>query len=209
MTSRPEAAVALEPPPAPELQPPLRRGRRWIAGWIKGWALRPLWRARALAGGPRIRVGRRFSLQGKLTARGPGEVVMGDDVVVASHATPFTNSPEARIEIGDRAFVNGTRFSCALSIRIGDDAVLGDARIQDTDHHPLSRRRNVDRSLEAVVRPITIADNVWLGGAVGVLKGVSIGRNAVVGFGAVVTRDVPADRVFAGNPARDVGPVPD
>jgi acetyltransferase-like isoleucine patch superfamily enzyme len=144
-----------------------------------------------------------------MTARGPGEVAFGDDVVVASHATPFTNTPEARIEIGDRAFVNGTRFSCSLSIRIGSDAVLGDVRIQDTDHHPLSRRRNVDLSLEPAVRPIVIADNVWIGGGAGVLKGVTIGPNAVVGFGAVVTKDVPANRVFAGNPARDIGPVPD
>jgi maltose O-acetyltransferase len=105
--------------------------------------------------------------------------------------------------------VNGTRFSCALSIRIGNDAILGDARISDTDHHPVSRRRNVDRSLEAAVRPVVIADNVWIGGGAGVLKGVTIGPNAVVGFGAVVTKDVPADRVAAGNPARDLGPVPD
>jgi acetyltransferase-like isoleucine patch superfamily enzyme len=180
-----------------------------MIGWLKGWAFRPYWRLRTLLGGPRIRIGRRFSLQGKMTARGPGEVVLGDDVVVGSHTTPFTNSPEARIEIGDRSFVNGTGFSCALSIRIGRDAILGNSSIQDTDFHPLSRRRNYDRSLEGIVRPVAIADNVWIGAAAGVLKGVSIGSNSVIGYGAVVTNDVPPNRLFAGNPARDLGPVPD
>jgi acetyltransferase-like isoleucine patch superfamily enzyme len=204
-----EARAAREPVPEPVVQAPHRRGRRWIVGWVKGWLWRPAWRVRAATGGPRIHVGRRFSLQGKLTLRGPGEVVLGDDVVVASHATPWTLFREARIEIGDRGFVNGTRFSCARSIRIGRDAILGDARIYDTDHHPVSRRRSSDRSLEAAVQPVTIAENVWIGGGAGILKGVSIGPNAVVAFGAVVTKDVPAERVVVGNPARDAGPVPD
>jgi acetyltransferase-like isoleucine patch superfamily enzyme len=195
--------------PVPVVQVPRRRGRRWIVGWLRGWARRPLWKLRALTGGPRIRIGRRFSLQGRLTLRGPGEVVIGDDVVVASHTTPWTNTAEARIEIGDRAYVNGTRFSCARSIRVGRDAIVGDARISDTDHHPVSRRRTSDRSLEPAVAPITIAENVWIGGGAAILKGVSIGPNSVVGFGAVVTRDVGPDRVAVGNPARDAGPVPD
>ncbi len=191
------------------MAPPARRGRRWILGWLKGWAMRPRWALRALTGGPRIRIGRGFSLQGRLTLRGPGEVVLGDDVVVASHARPWTLTREARIEIGDRSYVNGTGFSCARSIRVGRDAILGDARIYDTDHHPVSRRRSADRSLEAAVQPVAIAENVWIAGGAAVLKGVSIGPNAVVGFGAVITRDVPADRIVAGNPARDLGPVPD
>jgi len=53
-----------------------------------------------------------------------------------------------------------------------------------------------------VARPIVIEDNVWLGGGAIVLPGVRIGRNAVVGAGAVVTRDVAANTVVAGNPAR-------
>ena len=51
-------------------------------------------------------------------------------------------------------------------------------------------------------RPITIGDNVWLGGGVIVLPGVTIGDNAVVGAGAVVTLDLPANVVAVGNPAR-------
>ena len=181
----------------------------WQRGWIKGWALRPLWRARERFGGSRVLVGRRFSLQGKLTIRGPGTVVFGDNVVVASHATPFTHSRTARIEIGDRSFVNGTRFGCAQSIKVGTDALLGDARITDTDHHSVSRRRSTDRSLSPVIKPVRIEDNVWVGAGAVVLKGVTIGRDSVVAFAAVVTKDVPPGRIVGGNPAHDLGPVPD
>ena len=180
----------------------------WIVGWVKGWLVRPAWRLRELLGGSRVRVGRRFSLQGRLTARGPGHVLLGDDVVVSGHVTPFTHARGARIEIGDGAFVNGTRFGCAESIAIGADALLGDARLFDTDHHPVSRRRSTDFTLQPAVRPIARADNVWVGGGAAICKGVSIGRNAVVAFGAVVTSDVPADRIVGGNPARDIGEVP-
>jgi acetyltransferase-like isoleucine patch superfamily enzyme len=205
---RDELAVRVaKRPPSPAVF--ADRGWRWSAGWIKGWLVRPWWRLRALFGGSRIRVGRRFSLQGSLTARGPGEVVLGDDVVVLGSATPFTHSREARIEIGDRSLVNGTRFGCALSIRIGADALLGDARLFDTDHHPISRRRATDPTLRPSVRPIAIADNVWIGGGAAVAKGVSIGANSVVAFGSVVTADIPPNRIVGGNPARDIAEVPE
>lgn len=178
-------------------------------GWLKGWALRPWWRLRALFGGSTVEIGRNFSLQGKLTIRGPGTVVFGDDVTVASHTTPFTHDPAARIEVGDRAFLNGTRFGCAQRISIGADTDIGDARIFDTDHHPLSRRRRTDHSLQPIVEPVVIEDNVWIGGATAICRGATIGRDSVVGFGAVVTKDVPPGRIWGGNPARDIGAVPD
>jgi acetyltransferase-like isoleucine patch superfamily enzyme len=178
-------------------------------GWLKGWALRPWWRLRELFGGSRVRIGRRFSLQGKLTIRGPGTVVFGNDVTVASHATPFTHARGARIVIGDGAFVNGTRFGCAVEIRIGARTLLGDARLFDTDFHSLSRRRRTDKTLKAATGPVVIEDNAWVGGGAAVCKGVTVGRDSVIAFGAVVTKDVPSGRIWGGNPARDLGPVPD
>ena len=93
--------------------------------------------------------------------------------------------------------------------RASAQAILGGAGIQDTDFHPVSRRRTYDRTLSVGVAPVEIAENVWICADASVLKGVSIGRNAVIGLGAVVACDVPADRIFIGNPARDAGPVPD
>jgi acetyltransferase-like isoleucine patch superfamily enzyme len=184
------------------------RDLRWQRGRAKGWLVRPWWRLRELFGGSRVRVGKRFSLQGKLKARGPGTVVLGDNVRVG-YATPFTYRREARIEIGDRSFVNGTGFGCADRISIGADAILGDASIRDIDHHPLSKRRSAPNPPGAPVKSVRIGDNVWIAGAAAIMKGVTIGDNSVVAYAAVVTKDVPADRVVGGNPARDIGPVPE
>ncbi len=73
---------------------------------------------------------------------------------------------------------------------------------RQTPTHPVEPGPRRDK-LEAA-RPIAIGDNVWLGGGVIVCPGVTIGDNSVIGAGAVVTRDIPANVVAVGNPARPV-----
>ncbi len=68
---------------------------------------------------PRISIGRGLILNGKLKIRGPGRVIIGDNVVIGMRVTPFTYAPEAAIEIGDGVYLNGTRFGCRESIRVG------------------------------------------------------------------------------------------
>jgi acetyltransferase-like isoleucine patch superfamily enzyme len=203
-------ALALAPLPVPTWANGSERGLhlRWRWGWLRGWAARPTWRVRELLGGPRIRVGRRFSLLGRLKAHGPGEVIIGDDVTVDALTTPFTHSPGARIEIGSGSYVNGTRFGCASLIRIGQRAILADARIIDTDFHSLHAAERHDPRAPVLTAPIVVEENVWVGGGAAVLKGVHIGKDAVVGFGSVVVHDVEAGSVVAGNPARPVARVP-
>ena len=75
-----------------------------------------------------------------------------------------------------------------------------DATITDCDWHGLYDRTEID----ANARPVVLEDNVWLGDGAFVGKGVHIGENSIVGAHAVVTRDVPANVVVAGNPARIV-----
>ena len=84
-------AVALAPLPVPPWANGSERGLhlRWRWGWLRGWLARPNWRVRELLGGTRIRVGRRFSLLGRLKAHGPGEVIFGDDVTVDALTTPL------------------------------------------------------------------------------------------------------------------------
>ena len=87
-------------------------------------------------------------------------------------------------------------------VTIGADCQIGPNVQLLTPTHPVEPQPRRDK-LEAA-KPITIGDNVWLGGGVVVLPGVTIGENSVVGAGAVVTKDVPADVVAVGNPARVV-----
>ena len=107
------------------------------------------------------------------------------------------------ISIGSGTFINNglTALDCA-PIRIGARCQLGPNIQLLTPTHPLDaaeRRSGVEGA-----EPITIDDDVWLGGGVIVLPGVSIGARTVVGAGAVVTKDLPSDVVAVGNPAKIV-----
>lgn len=107
------------------------------------------------------------------------------------------------ITIGARTFVNYNLTALDVAaVTIGEDCQIGPGVQLLTPTHPLEAGPRRDK-LEAA-RPITIGDNVWLGGGAIVLPGVTIGDNAVIGAGAVVTKDVPADVVAVGNPARPV-----
>ena len=85
-------------------------------------------------------------------------------------------------------------------MHIGHHVMIGPAVQIYTAAHPIQAEARI-RGWE-VTKPIVIEDKVWLGGGAILLPGVQIGRNAVVGAGAVVTRSVPANTVVAGNPAR-------
>ncbi|MFY7068230.1 sugar O-acetyltransferase [Nocardiopsis changdeensis] len=105
------------------------------------------------------------------------------------------------ITIGPRSFVNcGAVMLDVAPIRIGADVQIGPNVQLLTPTHPIEPGPRRDKWEAA--EPITIGDNVWLGGGVIVCPGVSIGENTVVGAGAVVSRDLPANVVAVGNPAR-------
>ncbi|MEE6280779.1 DapH/DapD/GlmU-related protein [Georgenia sunbinii] len=86
------------------------------------------------------------------------------------------------------------------TITIGDDVQIGPNVQLLTPTHPVEPGPR--REKWEAAEPITIGDNVWLGGGVIVCPGVSIGENTVVGAGAVVVKDLPANVVAVGNPAR-------
>ncbi len=202
--------MRIKPIPHPKLGPILgpRLRLRWRLGILKAWLWRPLWGVQYLVGGPRIRIGRNFSLQGHLKIKGPGTIILGNEVIVDSVTTLFTHSTQAVIQVGDRSYVNGARMGCFSKIEIGEDGLLGDCRIMDSDFHPIHRRRM--RSHEPVSSaPVRVGKNVWLGAGSAVLKGVQIGDHSVIAFGSVVVKSVPDARIFGGNPARDLGPVPE
>ena len=112
-------------------------------------------------------------------------------------------TPESgEITIGDNVLISpGTRISAAEKIKIGDNVMMANGvYITDADWHGIYDRT---RRSEAVT-PVVIKDNVWLGDRCTVLKGVTIGENSIVAASAVVTSDVPANVVVAGNPAKVV-----
>ena len=125
---------------------------------------------------------------------------LGDDTAIRP---PLYVDYGSQIHIGARTFANmGLMALDVAPIRIGDDVQIGPNVQLLTPTHPVEPGPRRDKWEAA--QPITIGDNVWLGGGVIVLAGVTIGENTVVGAGAVVTRDLPANVVAVGNPARVV-----
>lgn len=106
-----------------------------------------------------------------------------------------TLSEGANVKIGTNCGFSGTVIGAAENITIGDNVMCGaNTLITDTDWHSDDPRASPNA-------PVKIEDGVWLGVNVTVLKGVTIGENAMVAAGSVVTRSLPAGSVAAGVPA--------
>lgn len=140
--------------------------------------------------------------------------VFGPRISIGDHATVIATADgrvrlavwsnldgEGRIRIGRSALIcPGVRIQSAASVSIGDDCMLASrVYVTDADWHGV-----YDRLSTGPTAPVVIADNVWLGDGAVVCKGVTIGANSIIGAGAVVVRDIPANTVAAGNPARVV-----
>jgi maltose O-acetyltransferase len=125
---------------------------------------------------------------------------IGEDTAIRP---PFYVDYGSNIRIGARCFANfGLTALDVADITIGDDVQIGPHVQLLTPTHPIEPEPR--RSKWEAARPITIGNNVWLSGGVIVCPGVTIGDNTVVGAGAVVARDLPADVLAVGNPARVV-----
>jgi maltose O-acetyltransferase len=128
---------------------------------------------------------------------------VGEDTVVRP---PLYVDYGSNIRIGARTFANfGLVALDVADITIGDDVQIGPNVQLLTPTHPVEPTPRRDKWEAA--KPITIGNNVWLGGGAIVLPGVSIGDNTVVGAGAVVTKDLPADVIAVGNPAKVIGSI--
>lgn len=105
-----------------------------------------------------------------------------------------------RLEIGERTLVNfGTSIVAFESVEIGAHCHIGPhCMIMDNAFHEMDPDRRLE---EPPSQPVTIEENVWLGARVIVMPGVTIGRDAVIGAGSVVTRDIPPRAFAAGVPA--------
>lgn len=142
---------------------------------------------------------------------GEGRFDIGDDVLIgypfAPHFFGFHCLICAEFSTAVITIGSGTSLSNDVSIRalnrivIGRNCLIGDrVTIYDSDFHEVSpdfRRRS-----PGVTEPVLIADNVWIGSQVTILRGVEVGQNSVIAAGSIVTRSVPVNSIVAGNPAK-------
>lgn len=120
---------------------------------------------------------------------------------------PFRCDYGCNIFLGEDCFIN---FNCTIldeaKVTIGDHAFLGPNVSIYTACHPLDLHKR-NRFVEWA-EPVTIGNNVWIGGGVTILPGVTIGDNVVIGGGSVVTKSFPSNVVIGGNPAKIIKEIP-
>lgn len=118
---------------------------------------------------------------------------------------PFNTDFGKNIRLGKNVFINsGCCFQDQGGITIGDNALIGHNVVIATLNHDFAPERRAD----LLPAPVVIGNGVWIGSGSVILPGVTIGENAVIGAGSVVTRDVEANTVAAGNPTRKIKEIP-
>lgn len=118
----------------------------------------------------------------------------------------FSVRKDGRLRIGNNCGFSGTVIYVSREVTIGDNVLFGgNCTITDSDHHPLDCRSRRDSTGLVAAAPVTIEDDVWVGLNATILKGVRIGRGAVIAAGALVVSDVPPLSIAGGVPARIIG----
>lgn len=178
------------------------------------WLLNQLWLAELGLRG--VTLGEKVICHGRpCVVRHPGSrIEIGDGVVLNSSprgnplgnarpATLRTLRPNAELVLGPQVGASGCAIVAAASVRIGEGTFIGaDAMIFDNDFHSPEGEFRWGPPDADNPKPVVIGRGVFIGARAMVLKGVNLGDRAIVGAGAVVTKDVPARHRAVGNPAR-------
>lgn len=178
------------------------RSRRFF---LRVWQIvrtRLLWGWRLYALGSRSVLGKSMQINNPRAVAIRSRVTISDQFILADLCPNQREVP--KISIGDGCIIL-YRFQCnaAQSVRIGRNVLIAsNVLITDSDHVIEPGGVPVTRNGRFVTRPVFIDDNCWIGQNAVVLKGVTIGRESIVGANSVVTHDVPSRSVVAGNPAR-------
>ncbi len=128
------------------------------------------------------------------------------EILGSADADTFINQPfycdyGKHIRVGKRFFANfGFIVLDEAFVTIGDDCFLGpNVNIYTACHSTNPQERNTRQEW---AKPVTVGNNVWIGGNVTILPGVTIGDNCTIGAGSVVTHSIPANSIAVGNPAK-------
>ncbi len=173
-----------------------------------------------------IKYGKNMQVFDNVYVNGYGKITIGDNFVFTAGEAinPIcrnirgcfaTTTKESKITIGNNVGISSACIWAQKSITIGNNVNIGgDCIIMDSDAHPhdyMKRRGEfavevgLEKYLETIpCAPIVIEDDVWIGSRCQVLKGVHIGARSIIAAGSIVTKDVPADCIAAGVPAKVV-----
>lgn len=151
--------------------------------------------------GGKLKIGHNFVMNNGIT---------GNPIGCYNPCTLFVG-PNAVLSIGNYVGISQTAIICHQEITIGNNVNIGGGTsIYDTDFHslsPLIRNSQEDQKLKKN-SPVRICDNVFIGAHCIILKGVTIGKNSIIGAGSIVTKSIPDNQIWAGNPAKFIKNIP-
>ncbi len=150
---------------------------------------------------PRLTLGRDVQIRGRLRLRRGVTVTIGDRCRL-NKLVRFAGP--GHVTVGPDTLLNGSWIGCWTTVTIGAGSLLSDCEMVDNTFHNLDPARRHDPPGPGTRAPITVGENAWIGAGALVLKGVTIGRDSVVGAATVVRADVPDRAVVIGNPQQIV-----
>lgn len=160
-----------------------------------------------------VSCGQHFRCCGIIVFRNFGNIHMGKNICINSHRiadpiggdtrTIICTGRNARIELKDGVSISNSTIYSNNYIEVGEDTCIGGGvKIYDTDFHSIYAENRLNGNTNIPSLPVIIGRRVFIGGHTIILKGVTIGDEAVIGAGSVVTRSIPSKEVWAGNPAK-------
>lgn len=164
----------------------------------------------------KVIIGKHTRVYGKVIVKGSGCISIGSDCLINSsvHADPIGGDGHvilrtdagAKISIGNDCGLSNCAIVAQKSITIEDKVYIGGGvKIYDTDFHDLQVEARIAENTENIkIKPVIIRKGVFIGAHSIILKGVEIGENSVIGAGSVVTKNIPANEIWAGNPAKKI-----
>lgn len=156
---------------------------------------------------------RNFIIRGKIYIRNYGSISIGKNFEANSgnRYNPIGGDTILRIIveknasliIGNNVGISNSTIRVKEHIQIGNNVLIGGScKIWDTDFHSLDAYERTHNDNKVLNKPIKINDNVFIGANSIILKGVEIGENSIIGAGSVVSKKIPANEIWAGNPAK-------
>ncbi len=150
---------------------------------------------------PGLKMAKGVLIRGSISVEGDVQIAIAPGCRLGKELKIFGSG---KVSIGRNCSLNGSWIGCDNSITIGDDCLISDCYLLDTDYHNLHPRLRHAPAGPKVTAPVVIERNVWIGANSTVMKGVTVGQDSVVGLGSVIRKSLPAGVVAIGNPQQIV-----